>query len=115
MEVPRPTPYPDVNAVIHEILSGASAVLGNDLVGMYLTGSLAAGDFDPENSDIDLLYTLEHGTVVSKPVAAGWTRTAYGARWDSLIDRALAWVMRWNDVQTTLDLLRYTLDRCRQG
>ena len=258
IEVSHPTPYPDVNAVVHEILAGARAALGNDLVGMYLVGSLAAGDFDPVNSDIDfivatagelseetlsalaamhariaagsskwamevegsyiprqalrrfdpanarhphifrgedesrlfmmqhacdwiiqrhllhehgvvvvgppphtlvdpirpdelrgavrqlapvwpepllhnpeplrhdgyhaytvvtlcrMLYTLEHGTVVSKPVAAQWGRLAYGARWDALIERALAWAMRWDDVQTTLDLVRYTLDRCRR-
>ncbi|HSH79506.1 MAG TPA: nucleotidyltransferase domain-containing protein, partial [Herpetosiphonaceae bacterium] len=60
IEVPRPTPYPDVNAVIHEILSGARAVLAEDLVGMYLVGSLAAGDFDPENSDLDFIIATAH-------------------------------------------------------
>lgn len=257
IEVSQLTPYPDINAVIHEILSGARAVLGEDLVGMYLTGSLAAGDFDARNSDIDfiiataqelsdetftalaemhahiaagsskwaqeiegsyiplealrrydpanarhphifrggeesrlfmmqhagdwiiqrhvlrehgvvvvgpspgtlvdrvqpeqlqeavrtlapvwptplldapeplrhdgyhaytvvtlcrMLYTLEHGTVVSKPVAARWARTAFGPRWDALIERALAWAIRWDDVGATLEMVRYTLARCQ--
>ena len=49
----HPTPYPDVNAVLHELLSNAQAILGGHFVGMYLYGSLASGDFDPDTSDID--------------------------------------------------------------
>ena len=37
------------------LLSSANRVLGNQLVGMYLYGSLASGDFDLETSDIDFL------------------------------------------------------------
>ena len=260
LQVPHVTPYPDVDAIIHELLSGARTILGDDLLGMYLIGSLAAGDFDPQNSDIDfvvvtaaelsaetiaaltamhahiaagdskwateiegsyipadalrrydpanarhphiyrghgedesrlivmqhasdwviqrhvlreqgvvvvgppprtlvdpihpddlrqavrtlarvwpepllhdpeplrhdgyhaytvvtlcrMLYTLQHGTVVSKPVAAHWAQTADGARWSALIERALAWAMRWDDVHATLDFMRYTLERSQQ-
>ncbi len=51
----HPTVYPDVNAVLHVLLSGVQAVLGNQFIGMYLYGSLASGDFDPQRSDIDFV------------------------------------------------------------
>lgn len=51
----RPTKYPEVNRVLDLLLSSVSQVLGNEMVGMYLYGSLASGDFDPETSDIDFL------------------------------------------------------------
>lgn len=53
--MPEPTPYPDVNAVLSVLLLGVQAALGPRLVGLYLYGSLAAGDFDPRRSDIDFL------------------------------------------------------------
>ncbi len=53
MTVTQPTPYPDVNAFLHQFLSRVRAVLGPDVVGLYLYGSLSLGDFDPTSSDID--------------------------------------------------------------
>lgn len=50
-----PTPYPSVNAALQELLERIRAILGGQLVGMYLYGSLAIGDFDPAGSDIDFL------------------------------------------------------------
>jgi hypothetical protein len=50
-----PTPYPAVNAVLARLLAGVEAALGDQFVGMYLYGSLAAGDFDPQTSDVDFL------------------------------------------------------------
>ncbi len=50
-----PTPYPEVNAVLHLLLAEAQAVLGQDFAGMYLYGSLSSGDFNPRTSDIDFL------------------------------------------------------------
>lgn len=51
----HPTPYPDVNSVLHRLLDEVRAILGPEFVGMYLYGSLSLGDFDPESSDIDFL------------------------------------------------------------
>ena len=51
----HPTPYPDVNAVLHELLAGVQAILGDHFVGLYLHGSLAIGDFNPHRSDIDFV------------------------------------------------------------
>lgn len=53
------TPYPEVNAILSAVLSGARGALGPHLVGMYLYGSLATGDFDPQSSDVDFLVVTE--------------------------------------------------------
>ncbi len=49
-----PTPYPAINTMLTEWVEGAKRLLGKNIVGMYLSGSLAYGDFVPERSDIDL-------------------------------------------------------------
>jgi hypothetical protein len=55
----HPTPYPDINAVLHVLLSDVQTVLGNQFVGMYLYGSLASGDFAPQRSDIDFVVVTD--------------------------------------------------------
>jgi 8-oxo-dGTP pyrophosphatase MutT (NUDIX family) len=55
----HPTPYAEVNALLFELLAGARGVLGAHFVGMYLYGSLAVGDFAPDNSDIDFVVVTE--------------------------------------------------------
>lgn len=55
----EPTPYGDVNEVLRGFLEGARRVLGEGFVGMYLYGSLAAGDFGPARSDIDFVVVTE--------------------------------------------------------
>jgi hypothetical protein len=47
--------FPDVAAVIRALQNGIPRVLGDTLVGLYLTGSLSYGGFDPASSDIDFL------------------------------------------------------------
>ncbi|MDQ6905503.1 MAG: DUF4111 domain-containing protein [Chloroflexota bacterium] len=65
-----------------------------------------------------ILYTLDTGTVVSKPVAARWARGITDGHWDTLIERALAWrkdgrtVPSDDDVHETLALIQYTHERC---
>ena len=54
----HPTSYPEINAVLRDLLAGVQAVLGDHLVGMYLEGSLANGDFD-ESSDIDFVVVTD--------------------------------------------------------
>src|SRR5690242_3275903 len=53
----QPTPYADVNAVLAHFLRQIRAVLGGQFRGMYLDGSLALGDFNPQTSDIDFIVT----------------------------------------------------------
>jgi hypothetical protein len=46
---------PDVRAVIRALQHGIPRILGDRLIGLYLTGSLSYGGFDPASSDIDFL------------------------------------------------------------
>ena len=48
------TVYPEINAVLGEWVQGLLHVLGGKVIGLYLSGSLAYGDFVPGRSDIDL-------------------------------------------------------------
>jgi hypothetical protein len=59
------------------------------------------------------LYTLEHGTVVTKDAAARWAQETLDPRWTALIERALAWPRgaQADQLNETLDLIRYTLRR----
>lgn len=54
----NPTAFHDVNVVLEELLEAEKRVLGDQLFGMYLFGSLAYGDFD-RNSDIDVMVLTE--------------------------------------------------------
>lgn len=64
-----------------------------------------------------ILHTYEHGTIVSKPVAAEWAKRALPPEWSPLVERA--WLGRRNpgvesdpkDLNRTLDFIRYTLKR----
>jgi predicted nucleotidyltransferase len=49
---------PAIAAVLASIREAITTVTGSSLVGLYLFGSLAGGDFDPAVSDIDLLAAL---------------------------------------------------------
>jgi aminoglycoside adenylyltransferase-like protein/nucleotidyltransferase-like protein len=51
MDHDQPTP----ESVLETLVSGTRAVLGGDLVGIYLYGSAVSGGFDPGVSDLDLV------------------------------------------------------------
>ena len=53
------TGYADVDHVLHWFLAQVQVLLGTEFVGMYLVGSLALGDFDPANSDIDFIIVTK--------------------------------------------------------
>jgi len=55
MQRAKPTPYPDVNELLNLFLSKVKEILADQFVGMYLYGSLASGDFNPNTSDVDFL------------------------------------------------------------
>jgi hypothetical protein len=54
----QPTPYPDLNAVMLELVESVQSVLGENFLGAYLQGSFAVGDFDP-HSDVDWVIVIE--------------------------------------------------------
>ncbi len=51
-------PYADVSAVLRDLSAGIAHIFGDQLVGVYLFGSLSYGDFNLESSDIDLVVIL---------------------------------------------------------
>jgi hypothetical protein len=87
--VTHPTPYPDVNAVLHVLLSGVQTVLGDHFIGMYVYGSLASGDFNPQRSDIDfLVVTADELTEEMLPAleALHARITASGLKWAARLE-----------------------------
>src|SRR4051794_1361521 len=45
----------ETNRQLDELLSSLSTILSDNLLGVYLHGSLAMGCFNPQRSDIDVL------------------------------------------------------------
>lgn len=48
----------DVSAALAELKAELTVIYGERLRGVYLYGSYARGDFDPESSDIDVMIVL---------------------------------------------------------
>lgn len=53
-----PTPYNDLNRVLQELANSINEVLREDLIGAYLQGSFAVGDFDL-HSDVDFIVIVQ--------------------------------------------------------
>jgi cobalamin biosynthesis Co2+ chelatase CbiK len=49
------TEYPEINKLLEQLSKDIQKVLGMNLIGLYLYGSLVWGDFDIGISDIDLM------------------------------------------------------------
>lgn len=86
-----PTRYADINQLLDVLLSRMRAILGAKLVGLYLYGSLAAGDFDDTTSDIDFIAAtserlneqeLGHLKAMHEELAGQW------GRWGSHLEGA---------------------------
>jgi hypothetical protein len=54
-----PTPDPELNAVLRELVAGIQAILGDTFLAACLQGSFAIGDFD-RHSDVDFIIAAEH-------------------------------------------------------
>jgi predicted nucleotidyltransferase len=63
------TQYPQIDRFLGVFLGEVQARLGEGLLGLYLHGSLAYGDFDPETSDIDFLVVTQ-GRLTEADLAA---------------------------------------------
>ena len=83
--------HPEINSVLKELLSQARSILHDHFVGMYVDGSLAIGDFEPEKSDLDFVVVTDSEVFLtrSKPTAARWAQGALDWRWTPLIQHAL--------------------------
>ncbi len=53
-----PTPYPELNAVLRELVQSAQAILSVHFVAACLQGSFAVGDFD-QDSDVDFVMVTQ--------------------------------------------------------
>lgn len=51
------TKFPELNEVLFQFVSDVHTLLGDDLIGFYLQGSFAIGDFD-EHSDCDFIVAI---------------------------------------------------------
>lgn len=51
-------PNADVEEIVEAVRGGIVAALADNLEGIYLKGSLALGDFNPQTSDVDLLVVV---------------------------------------------------------
>jgi hypothetical protein len=58
-KIPALSAHPDIGVLLDDILSRLREILGERLVGLYVYGSLVAGDFDYAISDIDMLAATE--------------------------------------------------------
>src|SRR6266545_3494137 len=58
MNMTHPTPYPDINTLLQELLERVQTLLGSHFIGMYLEGSLTSADFD-QDSDIDFVVVTD--------------------------------------------------------
>jgi len=86
-----PTAHPDINDTLHVLLSGARAVLGKRFVGLYLYGSLASGDFDPQRSDVDFVVVTADALpdeVVTALEALHARIAASGSKWAAKLEGA---------------------------
>jgi len=54
---PHPTPDPELNAVLHELVTGMQTCLGSTFIAACLQGSFAVGDWDA-HSDVDFVVAV---------------------------------------------------------
>lgn len=54
-----PTPYHDLNRVLHALATSIRELLAESFIGVYLQGSFAVGDFDL-HSDVDFVAIIQH-------------------------------------------------------
>src|SRR4051812_1595326 len=57
------TPYSDINEILLSVSDNIKNILGQNLIGLYLFGSLSYSDFNPDSSDIDIV------AILNKPLA----------------------------------------------
>ncbi|MDE3228294.1 MAG: DUF4111 domain-containing protein, partial [Chloroflexota bacterium] len=86
-------------ALLDTLLAGMREALGANLVGIYLRGSLALGDFEPDASDVDFfaittrpMTDAEFAALAALHAALSASPNPYGAHLEGpYLDRAAAW------------------------
>jgi hypothetical protein len=101
-ETKKLTPYPDINNLLTDWTEGVKMLLSENLVGLYLSGSLTYGDFELGRSDIDLQ------AVVKRPLNEGELASIEQLHKD-LSERYPAWESRLECSYVPLELMREIL------
>lgn len=96
------TPHQDINDLLADWTESVKNVLGENVVGLYLSGSLTYGDFVPERSDIDLQ------AVVRRPLDKTELELVERLHKD-LNERYPAWKSRLECSYVPLELMREIL------
>lgn len=99
-----PTPFPDLNAVLQQLVQSAQTVLGDNFLGAYLQGSFAVGDFD-RHSDVDWII-VTHNELTDAQVQ---TLQSMHAR---LFDLDCAWAQHLEGSYFPKDVLRRPTSNC---
>jgi len=101
----HPTPYPDLNAVLRELVDGMRDALEETFVGAYLQGSFAVGGFD-RHSDVDFV-----AAVAEEPTAP--QVDALQAMHDRIYRLACPWAQHLEGSYFPIDVLRSNAERGR--
>lgn len=101
---PQPTPYHEINVALHHILAKMQATLTP-------IGSSKRGSNPLQCSGAVGLYSLEHGTAASKPVAARWCQQTLDPQWRALIEWASTtpYPAHTDQLTVMLDFIQFTL------
>jgi predicted nucleotidyltransferase len=91
--------HPEIEILISEIITRMRRILGERLTGLYLYGSLVAGDFDYEISDIDLMAATD--TLIDTKEFE-----ALKKMYADLANEFLAWDNRLETAYVSLDALK---------
>ena len=54
------TPYSEINKLVDQYKEGIESIFNDNLIGIYLTGSLSYGGFETNRSDIDLQVVISN-------------------------------------------------------
>jgi hypothetical protein len=84
-----PTAHTEANRILDILLERIHARLPQKLIGLYLTGSLVYGDFDPDGSDLDLVAVISASLDDGELAALAQMHQALAReyrRWDERIE-----------------------------
>lgn len=90
---------PEIMSLLNALMAGMRTALGENLVGVYLRGSLAMGSFDPATSDVDFFTITERRISLDEFTALAALHEAlarlpnpYGDQLEgTYIERSAAW------------------------
>jgi len=94
----QPTPYAELNGILHDLAAGIQTVLGSNFVGFYVQGSFAIGDYD-DHSDCDFIVVTDHALSTAE---VEQLQTVHAA----IFDRNIHWAKHIEGSYFPKDILR---------